>query len=196
MALVAVCAVGFTVFRHAGLPATVYVFALLFVALTGWPKEAENQARFIACLCASQIALLLGLWCAVSAYYTLSEVISFGYWLVMIVHVVPATLCARRYYHAGIVTAMTLFPEQVVLSRRLSRLRQEVLSIVAFANERKSSTGHFPSDLSGYRFQAWDLTDHLRYRPQTDAFRVDYWVVQPGISHWYSTETGWGYYPD
>jgi hypothetical protein len=101
---------------------------------------------------------------------------------------------------------MLFVAPQLVWSVRLKRLRKEVVEVVAYANGYKEATGNYPDDLSNYEFKRPGLKPYIDYglcgegptknRPPELHPVVWFWPAIHGVSHWYSTTTGWGYYPD
>lgn len=98
-----------------------------------------------------------------------------------------------------VVLAAAIIPYQLMLAKRLIDVQAEATRIVAFAYRAKADTGGFPADLSGYSFAnpevARFVQEYDRYR-NTDGFQLLYRVGTESTSHWYSSKTGWGYYPD
>ncbi len=93
--------------------------------------------------------------------------------------------------------AVALLPQQLSLGERLYRLEAEARAIVDYADDELQRTGSPPPNLRGYSFRNPDLESSFRYHvSRKGGYRFSFWVVQPGISHWYDSTTGWGYYDD
>ncbi len=112
-------------------------------------------------------------------------------------------ILAWRYRTAAAVSvvllALLIIPYQVLLGQRLLRVQAETTQIVAFAFEQKAQSGAFPSDLSNYTFHDADMKAYIQSYQLDEVgeqFTVFYRVGTESTSHWYSSETGWGYYPD
>jgi hypothetical protein len=99
---------------------------------------------------------------------------------------------------AGVVLGLLLIPEQVILGRRLVEVQREATAIVAYAYEVRATTGRFPETLDGYTpIDERNLRQIQDYRVlEGGDFVVRYFVGTRSTSHWYSSATGWGYYPD
>lgn len=82
--------------------------------------------------------------------------------------------------------------------RQWALIHEDVVAIVRFAEDLKTKTGHYPSDLEGYVFKNPQVKTHI-YRLSLDeaqGFRISYFMNQPGITYWYSSKEGFNYYPD
>ncbi len=136
------------------------------------------------------------------AYETIGEVASGLYWLPVMVTAGLLAIVRRRPRTAatiGVLVAALVLPQQARLGYRLLELRREVTAIVAFAEGRHSATGSFPTDLSGYQPRNADVMRFVQgyvVRDAGQSFSVTFYVGTPNTSHWYSSVSGWGYYPD
>ena len=162
------------------------------------PKtEALVVALLFACL------IPLELLCALLAYETIGEMTRSLYLLGIVAFNLLFSLLALRHRAAAalgaVALALLVIPYQVVLGDRLLRAQAEAARIVAFAYEQKIQQGTFPADLSGYTFGDAALKPYF-HEYQLDKtrgqFAVSYWIGTESTSHSYSSETGWGYYPD
>jgi hypothetical protein len=140
--------------------------------------------------------------CAFLAFETLGEITS-GLYFVAVGLNLGFLLVAFRSRLAASVAALALglviIPYQLWLGYRLVRVQAEATRIVAFAFEQKAKSGSFPSDLSGYAFRDAATAPYFQgygLSKREDAFTVRYYIGTPSTSHWYSSKTGWGYYPD
>jgi len=99
---------------------------------------------------------------------------------------------------AAIVLGLLLIPEQIFLGRRLVEVQREATAIVTYAYEVRAATGRFPETLDGYTpIDESNLRQIQGYRVlEGGDFIVLYFVGTRYTSHWYSSATGWGYYPD
>ncbi len=83
-------------------------------------------------------------------------------------------------------------------SRKWAVIHEEIIAIVQFAEENRQTTGSYPATLDGYAFKRSRVKSHI-YRlsaDETNGFRITYFINDPGITYWYSTKSGFGYYPD
>lgn len=163
--------------------------------------RAKGGRSAVGTLGAMLMLVMLCVLFAVSrlAYHTLGEVAGVLYLLVVGFAVVPCILWANQNRAVGL-WVLGLMTVPIVLTQaddglRYVALEREVRGIIAHVEEYKAANGHYPEDLSAYAFRRSEFRDHLTYDGY-DEFMIYYWVVQRGISHWYSSQTGWGYYPD
>jgi hypothetical protein len=147
--------------------------------------------------------LPLEILCAFLAYETLGEIFSHLYLMgIILLHVPIIVLALRQPVVAAIgivVLALLIIPYQVMLGHRLMQVQAETTQIVAYLYEQKAETGAYPANLSSYTFGDAALQTYIqRYQPgeMGKTFTVFYRVGTETTSHWYSSETGWGYYPD
>jgi hypothetical protein len=77
-------------------------------------------------------------------------------------------------------------------------VQEEVIGIVRHVESIKARTGEYPVNLDGYTFRNQSVRAHIYRleREEAGGFRLIYFMSNPGISYWYSSETGFGYYPD
>ncbi len=144
------------------------------------------------------------LFCAVLAYETIGEIFSTLLIFVIIVLNIAFTAIAirRSTVLAGlavVLLALAIVPRQLGLGLRLWGIQNEASQIVGYVYEKKIDTGEFPADLSDYTFANPDVKDLIQsYERLNDGadFMLLYYVGTETTSHWYSSETGWGYYPD
>ena len=141
--------------------------------------------------------------CALLAYETVGETTS-GIYLVSIIGLNLLFLAVAFRYRAVaaiavVGLALLIIPYQVILGDRLLRVQAEVTRLVSSVYEQKFMSGVFPSDLSGYTFSDTEMKTFIQsYQvSQTcEQFTIFYRVGSESTSHWYSSEDGWGYYPD
>lgn len=163
----------------------------------------NKKSEFILLGLLLVVVLPLEIIAAKLAFHTLGEVYQSLYFLVMIVLNLPFLILAfrsRTLAAIGIaVVALALIPYQFYLGYRLVRMQEETTRIVAYAYEHKASEGAYPADLAGYEFSDPALAAYVQeYFLSEDGadFMVRYRVGTVNTSHWYSSESGWGYYPD
>ncbi|MDB6172277.1 MAG: hypothetical protein JWL59_1588 [Chthoniobacteraceae bacterium] len=87
---------------------------------------------------------------------------------------------------------------QAYQSRKWTIIHEDVVAIVQFAEETKAKSGQYPTNLDRYSFKNAAVRSHIyRIEPEEpDGFRLTYFMNDPGTSYWYSSRTGFGYYPD
>jgi len=82
--------------------------------------------------------------------------------------------------------------------RKLIALQEEAQSIVHFVLDQKHKTGSYPLTLDKYSFKnAW-VKEHIDLSSDNDTgkFQLNYFMQDHSVSYWFSSETGFGYYPD
>lgn len=87
---------------------------------------------------------------------------------------------------------------QAYQSRKWAMIHEDIIAIVQFAEEAKAKTGDYSTNLSGYTFKHAQTRSHL-YKlsaDETNGFQITYFMNDPGITYWYSSRSGFGYYPD
>lgn len=87
---------------------------------------------------------------------------------------------------------------QAYQSRKWAMIHEDIIAIVQFAEESKAKAGYYPTNLDGYTFRHRQVRSHIYDlgADETNGFRITYFMNDPGISYWYSTKSGFGYYPD
>jgi hypothetical protein len=106
----------------------------------------------------------------------------------------------RRKMAAWCITLLggSLLVWQTYQTRKWAVIHEDIVAIVRFAEDSKNKTGHYPASLEGYTFKNSRVRSHI-YQFGTDekgGFRIVYFMNDRGITYWYSSETGFGYYPD
>lgn len=83
-------------------------------------------------------------------------------------------------------------------TRKWVMIHEDIVSLVRFAEDSKTDTGRYPANLEGYTFKRQWVKSHIySFGPnEADEFGITYFMNDPGTSYWYSSKTGFGYYPD
>jgi hypothetical protein len=178
--------------------------ATAWFAVSRRPDVPRDEQRvFLVCA-----AVLGGLttahaWSCRAAFETVGEVASGAWYLAFPLYLFPFGFLTLRWVRlavgTAVVLAMVFVTPQVVWSIRLEWLRGEVQQIVAFVEQFKETTGHYPGDLSNYEFDRPQLQRYVDYfltSSNNNSFAVQFWPAERGVSHSYSSMSGWGYYPD
>jgi len=87
---------------------------------------------------------------------------------------------------------------QVYQIRKWAVIHEDIIAIVQFAAESKNKNGHYPTSLEDYTFKHERVRSHI-YKmeaDETNGFKITYFMNDPGITYWYSSKAGFGYYPD
>jgi hypothetical protein len=92
----------------------------------------------------------------------------------------------------------SLLLRQAYQTRKWAVIHEEIVRIARFAEDTKRTTGHHPTGLDGYTFQNPRVKRHIHgvNSDETNGFVIIYFMNHPGINYWYSSKTGFGYYPD
>ncbi len=87
---------------------------------------------------------------------------------------------------------------QAYQSRKWAMIHEDIIAIVQFAEDSKTKAGYYPINLDGYTFKHAQVKAHIYGlgADETNGFRISYFMNDPGISYWYSSKSGFGYYPD
>lgn len=94
---------------------------------------------------------------------------------------------------------LLILPYQVALLDRLARLNTEMMRLTDSRLRLRSEGKPIPLSLDDYEFADPRLRRFVySYKVEEEGrdFSLHYFVVQPGITHSYSSKTGWFYYPD
>ncbi len=76
-------------------------------------------------------------------------------------------------------------------------IHEEIIGLVRHVNGIKQEKGAFPELIEGYSFNhPWVKSRVTNYRAEGSRFTLSYFMNDPGISYWYDSENGFGYYPD
>jgi hypothetical protein len=165
------------------------------------PRTAPTCSERALALLALAILVPLEILAGHLAYETLGELDSAFLLMAVFLNLPIALLALWRPLPgavAGLVLGLLLIPEQVILGRRLVEVQREATAIVTYAYEVRAATGRFPEMLDGYApIDERNLRQIQDYRVlEGGDFVVRYFVGTRYTSHWYSSATGWGYYPD
>lgn len=160
----------------------------------------------------SDMALFLLLWAVlvalevISVWLVYDNVSAVAQYLYILIVAASALIClgltARSRLWAGLLAlavALLIVPAQFNLFYRYHRIQSEVALIAGYVYAERAETGNFPVDLSGYTYTDPRLAPYIQNYGVSDVgdtFRVYFYVSSPGTSHWYASDTGWGYYPD
>lgn len=136
---------------------------------------------------------------AANVLYTEGEVMQAFYSFLLFLNIpIFAAAIAKPQWGAwaAVGLAVVLLPWQVFQNRRLVQLQEDVTLVIRHVDEQKSLTGKLPDNLSGYQFRHGWTKDHVRYHKKDREYRIDYFLNDPGIGYWYTSEGGFDYYPD
>ena len=177
------------------LPLTVLV--VFFARVARRNNQVRRHATCGLVLGASVLAHVVA---AGIAYETFGEVYSFLLYFCLVLYVpcLAAYFCGCRAgaATAAVVLALIFVPGQLALLWRHLSVRTEVAHIAVYAESVKRETGHYPRDLRRYAWRNANSKDYLKYDCQNANLMIYYWSGNANASHWYSSSTGWGYYPD
>jgi hypothetical protein len=163
------------------------------------PAIHKNELRIIAAL----LFLILGgsaYFLAHSVLYTEGEVMQALYWFLLGLNV-PFLLLALWKPRPGIwgilILGGLLLPWQAHENRQWAQIHEEIFGVIRYVDAEKISTGTYPADLGSYTFKRKWVEPHVMdYRVDEETYRLTYFMDHTGISYWYHSETGFGYYPD
>jgi hypothetical protein len=87
---------------------------------------------------------------------------------------------------------------QAYQNRKWAMIHEDIIAIVQFAEESKAKAGYYPINLDGYTFRHGQAKSHIYglSADETNGFQITYFMNDPGITYWYSSKSGFGYYPD
>jgi hypothetical protein len=148
------------------------------------------------------LLLALEMYCARLAYETIGEVVSSLYFLMIGINVILVILAYRYRTLAAIgviLLAIAIIPYQLHLGDRLIRVQAEASRIVTFVYTERINAGSFPPTLDGYEFDDPAMEQYIQsyhVGEEGNEFSLFYRVGTENTSHFYMSQTGWGYYPD
>jgi hypothetical protein len=161
------------------------------------PKPTWAQLKPVVIWASFLIPLEAG--CAYLTYYTIGEVMSGLYYALVFLSLLIFALAfvhPRPALRCLIALAILIVPYQLFLGVRWWRVSREADRVAAYVQSTVSTTGTPPADLSRYRFRDRGARTFIGYSPNGGkAYRLDYWVSDPGTSYTYIPGTGWYYYP-
>jgi hypothetical protein len=140
--------------------------------------------------------------CVRSALETQGEVMQAALFVVLCGNLlcVPWLWRSPRVALIGLlVVGLLIIPYQVFLLDRLVRLNNEMIRLVDSRLRLRAEGKAIPATLDDFKFSDPKLRKFVwRYGVNDDCheFWLEYFVVQPGITHSYSSDRGWFYYPD
>ena len=196
------------VFHHYG-----WVISLILVLLITYPismriglrmpkKTYKNTQSIVPIALLFLLAIPVEIFCTYIAYYTDGDLIV-GVWSTLILLNFIFIAIAFKYQTVAAILssalALLLIPEIFCSCVRYIHIQDEAARIVTYAYEYKLETGNFPRDLSGYTFKYPSLKKHIsKYEvdPEEGGIFLAYWINNSTAFHWYSSNRGWGYYPD
>lgn len=163
------------------------------------PRKRDGLAVFLLGLL---VLVPTEIWCVQSALETQGEVKQAMLWALFWLNVVwiGVGVWSPRVALIGLlVTALMIVPYQVFLLDRMTRLNSEMMQLVDARLRLRAEGKPIPSTLDDFKFSYPDVKRFIHgYGVSEDGkdFSISYFVVQPGITHSYSSKTGWFYYPD
>jgi hypothetical protein len=157
-------------------------------------REFRIFAVLLVALLAGTEALL-----AYNTIYTEGEVMQ-GLYRLLVWANLPIALLALWNPKNGIWAAfglgLLLLPWQASENRKWAQIHEEVISIIRYVDNRKKTAGDYPKTLEGYKFQRSWIEGHVSYGTLDKTYRLSYFMDDPGISYWFNSDSGFGYYPD
>ncbi|RYD72780.1 MAG: hypothetical protein EOP84_22580 [Verrucomicrobiaceae bacterium] len=136
-----------------------------------------------------------------SVFYTQSELVQ-GFFA-LIVCMAGGSVFLGFYQRRMAVWCVTLIGGSLLLwqtyqTRKWAVIHEDVVSIVRFIEEKKRETGHYPASLDHYTFKRETVKSHIYglMPDDNDGVRLLYFMNDASVMYWYSTKTGFGYYPD
>ena len=81
--------------------------------------------------------------------------------------------------------------------RKWVMIHEDVIGIIHHVEEIKRQTGVYPKTIDGYCFANRGVKNHVQgYGVNGSGFRLSYFMNDSGITYWYDSTGGFGYYPD
>jgi hypothetical protein len=165
-------------------------------------KNGTRKVELLLFVLLVGLLVPLELFCAYLAFETIGEIVRSMYLLAVGLNLLFIVLAFRHRTLAmlGVVLlALAIIPYQLYLGDRLLRVQAEASRIVTYVYAERIDTGAYPSSLADYKFLDREMERFIqRYRVEDDAsaFSLFFRVGTENTSHYYLSQTGWGYYPD
>lgn len=104
----------------------------------------------------------------------------------------------RLAFGAALLLGGSLLIWQTAQIRKWAIMHEEVVGIIRYAEAVKTQTGGYPDHLGGYQFQNEWVARHIGsfQSDATNGLRLSYFINDSGITYWYASKSGFGYYPD
>jgi hypothetical protein len=166
------------------------------------PGIQRCRALKISFLFAALLIVPVEWLCATAALETQGEVNQAALMVLVAANVLPIAFFKwfpRAAFSALLSLGLLIIPYQVTLMDRLIRLNFEMMRLVDSRTRLRLEGRSIPVALDDFRFSNSGLRKfvyHYDVAPDGKSFSVYYFVVQPGITHSYSSDSGWSYYPD
>ena len=158
--------------------------------------QAVAHIRLLFVL-AALVLVPVEIFCVWSSLETQGEVIEGLLRLMLGINLIPLALFWWRP-QAALLVAVLLFalivPYQLVLLNRLTRINNEVVRIVDSRLRFRATGTPLPVTLDNYTFKDPSVRQYIHSYTVSDdlsEFSLYYFVVNPGISHWYRSKDGW-----
>ena len=141
-------------------------------------------------------------WCANSALETQGEVMQALLCALLWLNVIWLAACVwlpRAALVGALLVALLIVPHQVALLSRLTWLNTAMMQVVDARLRLRAEGKLIPPTLEDFEFPDPNVKRFIySYRVDEGGkdFCLSYFVVQPGITHSYSSKAGWFYYPD
>lgn len=136
------------------------------------------------------------------AYFTIGEIASGLYFILIILNIVPLIYLALKKrealaYTILLVIGLTIIPYQIYLDYKLIFLREEGGNIVGYLYGEKLENGNYPENIADYEFTYPKLKNNFNYYLIDGHFELYYTVGSEHTPHYFRSEyEKWGYYPD
>jgi hypothetical protein len=179
------------------------------IYLAARSRGAHSKAGLSLLLPLILFLVLIECACANLAYYTLGEIDSALYYMLIWINAMAALISfisVRVGALATLILAVLIIPYQAHLGLRWRLLDQEAAHLIEYLEQQKHQRGAYPMDLAGYRSlsgaiqssvydpaRPWDV---MYWPDQPSGYVVRYHIGTESTCHEYSPANGWSYYPD
>lgn len=165
------------------------------------PKQHRDSPWWLFLLVATTIITPLH-FLAYTAYYTEGEVMQglfrFLAWAIF------GLSCVLAFYRRTVAVALIAIAGGLLLFWQASEVRkwamvhEDMIAFVRYADETHAERGVYPDAVESYQFNHPQTRAHIHsYDIGTDGeYRLSYFMDHSGITYWYSSDTGFGYYAD
>lgn len=166
--------------------------------------RAKNNVLFLLGII---LLITIELFCAAFAYYTFADITASLLKIVILFIngiAIAVWFFSKSKYFAitlSLIFALLFIPYHLYWQQKYVSLQRNAQDIVHYLYKYNEQNGAFPDSLDANVFKDIALKKHFYYesyleQDQEKGFHLWYYVGTKTTSHWYKTDTGWGYHPD
>jgi hypothetical protein len=137
---------------------------------------------------------------ALVTWHTVSEIESWLHIVAIFLNIIFVLIFFRRKFIATfcvISLSGFLIGPQIYWGVKYLLIDAEIKSIISYMNTYKKDHGLYPQNLKTYVWEYPFVQKHIQdFKVDGLEYQITYCIATQSTSHWYSSQTGWGHYPD